>query len=561
MAFWQSPRLRRLQREMEDASREIAVREAAQVLAAKAAAEKARTPAPWVPDFSPDPFPRDGMALPLLPDKPRALIARQPQTDKYPLILGSNLSGGYLTSAYRLGISGWRYQFVDLINELLEHDGHARGVTRQRVLAVAGGRVEILPAKLRRNHPDGDIAKMVSDEFAEQFDAIPKRTQAISQLNWGVIYGVSALETEWGKEDGLWTIDGLSNIHTRRLNYPHPTTWDLYIYDQGLVGPGFGQAPTNGVFGLRVLDYPGKFIEHTPALNADYPTRDGEARYIGVLMLLKRAVTRASAQDFERVIRPWILGYFNTNAAEMANGQQAKSVASDADITSLQNALTALGAGSMNNQALPDSTRIELLRAASAMSATEFLSFLNREQSKALLGQAFTTEPGANGNLSTSEMAKEGTMEILRYDARCISDSFEHGLVSPWMRLNRAAIRRALYPRMLIHVDETPDPTKIMTMAVQGTEVDMPIDVDTLAEQTGLTLVPAEDPTIPRRTRSVKAGKAAMPGGAENSQADDATADEVSGNSEPGAPPAKPAKPSTPPAAKPPKNGKPPDAN
>ena len=470
-----------------------------------------------------DPFPRDEAPVVVPPAEAQpiagsSLLARAPVIDRYPIIIGQNLTGQYLTSAYRSATSGWRYQLVDLLNELIEHDGHARAVVRQRILAVAGGRIEVLPAKLRKDHPDADLAKVLADDFSDQFEAIPARTQAIAQLNWGIFYGLSALETEWDNSDEQWSPIGLSNIHSRRLNYTNPTTWDVYIYDQGQVGPGYKTSPTNGIAGLRVADYPGKFIVHAPALNADYPTRDGEGRYIGILMLLKRAVMRASAQDFERTIRPWVLGYFNRDG-ETVQGGNVRSVANPEDISKLEQALTVLGAGAMSSAALPDSVRVELLRAASAMNATDFLSFLNREMSKALLGQAFTTEPGANGNLSTSQMAKEGTMEILRYDARCLADTLERDLTRPWMRLNYPDAHRILCPRIVIHVDEIPDPEKVMKIALQGTQIDMPIDADKLAEQTGLELIPAKDPSVPRRTRMIQSGKAPEPMGPENDDA------------------------------------------
>ena len=446
-----------------------------------------------VPKHEFDPFPREeAPVLPPVAAEPLAgsgLLARAPVIDRYPIVIGQNLTGQYLTTSYRSATSGWRFQLVDLLNELLEHDGHARGVVRQRILAVAGGRVEVLPAKLRKDHPDSDVAKVIADEFAEQFEAIPARTQAIAQINWGVFYGLSALEIEWDNDGDVWSPIGLSNIHSRRLNYTNPTTWDVYIYDQGTVGPGYKSAPTNGIAGLRVADFPGKFIVHAPALNADYPTRDGEGRYIGIYMLLKRTVMRASAQDFERTIRPWVLGYFNRDG-ETVQGGNVRSVANDEDIKALERALQVLGNGAMSNAALPDSVRVELLRAASAMSATEFLSFLNREMSKALLGQAFTTEPGANGNLSTSQMAKEGTMEILRYDARCLADTFERDLIRPWMRLNHPEASRLVCPRIVIHVDEIPDPEKVMKIALQGTQIDLPIDADKLAAHFGLELRP-----------------------------------------------------------------------
>lgn len=529
MAFWQSPKLQRVQQ--------------------RAAA---------VPSWTiPDPFPASEIPQPAIPQFPPSaplgsqLLARPPVIDRFPFVIGQNLTSAYLTSAYRLATSGWRYQMVDLLNELLEHDGHARAVTRQRVLSVAGGRIEVLPADLRKDHPDIDVAKRYADEFAEEFAGIPNRTQAISQLNWGVIYGVSALEIDWEYSASQWSIRNLASVHTRRLNYPNPTTWDLHIYDQGLVGPGFSMGETTGVYGLRIADFPGKFVVHTPALNADYPTRDGEGRYIGILMLLKRSVLRASAQDFERTIRPWVLGYFNRDAEQTPGGQKPRSVATPEDIVVLERALDALGSGAMSRAALPDSVQVELLRAASAMSATEFLSFLNREMSKAMLGQAFTTEPGANGNLSTSQTAKEGTMEIMRYDGRCLGDTLERDLAWPWLQLRHPEAKRRLLPRVVVHVDETPDPDKIMAIAVRGAAMDLPIDADKLAEQTGLELVPALDPMVPRRVRMLQAGKPPEPVGKENSAADpNPTEPEVNDKGEPAEANKAPAKPASKPNGK-----------
>lgn len=449
----------------------------------------------------------DVEAQPFKPQKPAGsnLIARPPVIDRYPVILGQALSGQALTATYRLANTGWRYQYVDLLNELLEHDPHARAVTRQRVLAVAGGRVQITAAHLPKNDKREKLAGDIAEDFEQQFSNIPGRSQSIGQLNWGLFYGLSGSEIDWQRTDG-WEIGGLSNIHSRRLNYPNPTTWDLYIYDQGLVGPGLSyMGPTTGVYGLRVGDFPGKFICHAPALNGDYPTRDGEGRYIGMYMLLKRMVVRASAQDFERTIRPWVVGYFNR---DMDDGNPPP--ATTEDIKALEDALAILGMGSLNSAALPNTVKVELLRAASAMSATEFLSFLNREISKALLGQAFTTEPGANGNLSTSQMAKEGTLEVLRYDGQCIADTLERDLATPWMKLNYPEANRKLLPRIKIMVDELPDPEKVANIATSLASVDVPIDVDELAEMTGMPVVAPDDKKA-RRTRMVAAGKAESP--------------------------------------------------
>jgi hypothetical protein len=458
---------------------------------------------PWVVRDS------DILRPPLQPTAPPSTqyIARPPIIDRYPIVIGQQLSGQQLSQIYRLCTTGWRYQFVDVMNELMEHDAHARGVFRQRILNVAGGRTEVHPPKLRPGHPWADLAKEAAERLAEQVDAVPRLQQAISQLEWGVFYGLSGAEQAWtvSKPEG-WEVTGLSNVHSRRLNFPDPSTWDLYIYDQGLVGPGLSAfGPTTGLFGLRVADYPGKFIIHSPALNADYPTRDGEARYVGFCMLLKRMVVRCTAQDFERVIRPWVIGYFNRDADE--NGRPP--AATPDDQAALDNALQALGMGSLNAVSLPNTVKIELMKAVATMSATEFIGYLNRELSKAALGQAFTTEPGANGNFSTAATAAKETLKLARYDGRCLSDSLEEGWARPWFRLNYPKENIKLAPRFRIVVDETV-PAEVAELVTKATTCGVPLDADWVGEQLGVKVV-AKDDLEARVTRLMAPSKDVAP--------------------------------------------------
>jgi hypothetical protein len=427
--------------------------------------------------------------------KPQDIIARPPVIDRYPIVIGANLTGQYVSSCFRLCNSGWRYQFVDLINELLECDPDARGPVRARVLGVACGKHDVLPADIPKDDPDYPLAKEIANRYGEQFKAIPKLQQRTAQLLWGDIYGVSSQEILWDLTGGKnWDIIGLSSIHSRRLNYPNPTSWDLYIYDQGLVGPGVEyMGPTTGVFGLRVTQFPAKFIVHTPALNGDYPTRDGEGRFIAYNMLFKRLLMRATAQDFERVIKPRVLGYFNRRLSEGTT----RSIANPEDEAMLFAVTNALASGGMISGVLPDSTKVQVLKDAAAMSATEWLNFLVRGYAKSLIGQSFTTEPGANGNLATAEQAAKDTQKIFRYSARCLCDTLEEDLARPWMQLNYPDAPRRVMPRHQLLVDEQMDPAVLSKMVGEAAHT-MPeyarrVDIDDLGERTGVKMLSEDD--------------------------------------------------------------------
>lgn len=450
---------------------------------------------------------RVGDRLPTIAELERdnsSALAPATVNDKYPIIIGANLTGAYLSSAFRLCNSGWRYQYVDVLDELVENDPDTRGTLRARILGIACGNYGVTAPKLGEaaTDQDRDLAKQIADRYALEFESIPCRTQRIQQLAWADWYGVSALENMWAHpESDRWELDDLCFIHSRRLNYTDPYSWDLHIYDQGLVGPNAAsEAVANGVVGLRVSQYPGKFIVHAPSLSGQYPTRDGEGRYVAVFMLLKRMITRASAQDFERVIRPWVLGYFNRKISE---GQELP-LADKLDIAALQMALNALGSGSMNSAALPNSVKVELLRAAAAMSATEFLSFLNRAIAKSLLGQAFTTEPGPNGNLATAEVADKNTRKILEYSAKALCDTMRRDWAMVWFKLNYPGLPRHFCPLHTVNVSDLPSARDLMQMAKDGTSIGMPIKIGDLAERTYLNVVDKDDEDTPR-TRMVTA--------------------------------------------------------
>ena len=444
-------------------------------------------------------WPERGMA-PLIPggtsrkeqhgdgsDASQRLLAPSPIIDRTPIIIGSNLTLSYLASAFRNCTYGLRYQFVDLLSELIEHDPHARGVTRQRVIPIASAKLQVLPAALPEGHKDFELAQSLCNEVEAMLRAIPRWSATLFSLAWGIITGLSAAEIEWTRSD-KWRPKAIHAIHSRRLNYSNPTTWDLHVWDQGLVGPGMSyMGPTTGVYGLRMADYPCKFIIHAPTLSGEYPTRDGEGRYIASYLMIKRMVVRAVGQDFERTIRPLIVGYFSRNEEK-----DTPVPASTLDIQKLDAATKAIGLGSLNSATLPDACKIEILKGASTMDAEKFLLFLDGQTSKGALGQDYTTQPGKTGARSASEVAERGTLRISIYDARAICDTLERDLVAAIVHLNYPGLEH-LCPSLTLNVNEDLSASELASLAVKLASVSIPWSKKDLAERAGAKLVDKDD--------------------------------------------------------------------
>lgn len=430
-------------------------------------------------------------------------LAPWPAIDRFPVIIGSNISMSYAAAAMRLSLNGFRSNFVDMLGELLDHEPHAFATLTKRILSVAGARLDITAAATAPGTPEEKKAEELRAFVERQVLAIPKRTQLFATLLWALFYGINAGENHWKRGVG-YSLARVSFIHSRRLSYPNYGVWDLHVWDQGAVvfDRNYNrESLTQGPFGLRIADYPNKFIVHSPQLRADYPTREGLGRILATYMLIKRLVMRVSAQDFERFVKPWVVAYLAT-----AEEKDKHRPATGEDIEAAQDAVDALGVGSLASACLPDSVRLEVMKAASGLNQEHFLAYLDSSISKACVGQTFTTESGKFGSRSQATVGKGEALELARYDASCFCDTMHEGWFLPLVTLNFPGCEE-LTPHARIHTDEAPDPLQIMNVAEKAVNIGMPVDADALADEVGLDLVPKENDKETRRLFPIMAQK------------------------------------------------------
>lgn len=419
-----------------------------------------------------------------------APLAPYPAIDRYPTILGSSVTLAYISSVFRLALTGYRREFCDLLDELLERDPHMYAVVAQRVHAVAGGRIQIVPAKTEAGSADEKRAREIKDYVDRRVFSIPDLQQSFAQLQWGgIFYGVGASEISWRQDEDGWYPARLHWIHSRRLAYPDANSWSVRIWDQGMVASwDVHQDPTAQLFGLRCDDFPGKFLVHTPSVRGNYPTRDGLGRECAYWSALKLMGARGASQYIERFGKPWSAGYYATQ------DDGKPRAANDEDIKALDAAGRALGIGGLAHATLPNSTKLDIFGPAafapgSSLIHAAFVALCNGEESKAVLGQTDTTEAGPNGSRSATEVRKTGTYELYRYDAACLSETINHGLIRWIVSLNFPGEER-LAPRVVIHAAEAPDPDALAKRASLLAHAGAPVDADEIGEQTGVAMLP-----------------------------------------------------------------------
>ena len=444
------------------------------------------------------------------PDPQAAKVAPWPAIDRYPVVLGSNLSLQTVSAVMRQASTGYRQPWVDVLSELIERDTHAHAVLAQRAMAVAGGRIDIAAIK-SANPAEQPISDAIAAFCSTLWDAVPDRVQVLFGLLFqGNLTGLSGLENAWITDNqGLWRLARMHFIHTRRLAFPDPGSWDVRIWDQGGVGGAYAggslptlpsvnpaKYPTTKLWGVRAADYPGKFVMYSPQLRGEYATREGLGRVLAWWIALKLMAARGAGAYIERFAKPWAWATFSTTD----NG--TPRAANDDDIAKMQAAVVALGTGSATGATLPDTAKINMMfpdggKGGSGIGFSDFIAMMNAEISKAVLGQTFTVESGKYGSRATADVGKVGVNEIYKFDAAMLSETLRRDVFAWMVKLNFPQFQH-LTPKIAIQLGDKPDPMGIMQVAQLGASIGLPIDGKALAERTGLPLI---DPTDPNAIR------------------------------------------------------------
>ena len=421
-----------------------------------------------------------------------AQLAPPPLVDRYPTVTGGQVSFQYVASIARLCTVGYRQQAVDLWRELLEQDPHLSSVLLKRISTVANGRFEITPFELEEDHEDYELSNECCEMVRREVGRIPNLVQAFVNLLWGIYYGCTAAEIIWTRDPEGWHVDRLEFVHSRRLAWPDMQSWDAYIWDQGQVfgwNSPWGSTPTNaGVFGLRICDWPGKFVFFAPQLFGDYPTRDGLARQTAMWAAFKRVPARGAIDYLERFAKGWLdLTYSTANDGE-------PRMATKEDVSFADYLANRLGPGNGRTAVHPDSITIEAKSYDSGAKAkltwSEWISICNAEMSKIVLGGTLGTEVGTGGgNRALGEVQERAETELEQFDATALAQTLKRDLVYWLVRLNMPEALH-LVPDVALRLEVEPNPKSVVDNAWILVQSGAPLDADDTAKKAGYKLVP-----------------------------------------------------------------------
>ena len=242
--------------------------------------------------------------------------------------------------------------------------------------------------------------------------------------------GYAVCEIIWDQSGSRWTPVEYPWRDPRFFVFDRESGQKLRLLDEGQTFEG------------RALP-PFKFITHIPKLKSGLPLRSGLARLSAVSYMCK-SYTLSDWMAFAEVFgMPLRVGRYGTNA-------------SDKDIETLIRAVANLGSDAAC--VLPDSMRIEFQEAAKAAGGQELFQrlaeWLDRQISKAVLGQTMTTDDGSSQ--AQANVHDDVRLDIRKDDGRQVAATVNRDLVKPFVDLNYGPQKNG-YPRVQIQATEPED--------------------------------------------------------------------------------------------------------
>lgn len=361
---------------------------------------------------------------------------------------GGDPSGGLnpekLASILRQAEQGDPLNYFELAERIEEKDPHYAAVLGTRKRSVAQIDMTVEAASDAADHTAH--AEMVrawlkrdelQDEIIDILDCIGK--------------AVSFTEIVWDTSEGQW--------QPKCLEWRDPR-WFSFSLDDGttplLRADHFEdrQPEQARLLGGFVPLMPYKFIAARYRAKSGLPIRGGLTRIAAWAWMFKAFTQRDWAIFTQTYGQPIRIGKYHAGATEAEKETLYRAVANIAgDCAAI----------------MPDAMVIDFIESKSLGASTDHYErrsdWLNRELSKAVLGQTTTTDAVSGGH-AVSQEHREVQEDIERADAKMLSAVLNRDLVRPWIDLEFGP--QKLYPRLVIARPEEKDVKMILDGIAQA---------------------------------------------------------------------------------------------
>lgn len=361
----------------------------------------------------------------------------------------ASLTPAQVADILRRAAMGDAHDFLLAADDIKEKDLHYRAVLQTRALAVAGLAVDIQP------WDDSAPAKLAAELVQEVLSA-QDVDRLIPHLMEAVAKGYAVAEIVWETTGRVWR---------PRAIVPREAHWFRFDAETGRL--------------LRLVDGsaegapipPYRMIVHAPPVAAGIPLLGGVARSALWVWVFKSYALRDWARFCELFGQPIRVGKYHQGA-------------SPEDVAVLKQAAFSLGSDAA--AVIPQEMALELIESGSKSASAELyhglIDYLDRQVSKAVLGQTMTTDDGSS--LSQAKVHNEVRLDLLRADARALAATLTRDLVSPLVRLNLGDA--VPLPILTLRLDEPEDMAALTDLVVRLSQAGMPIPQWWVRERFGI---------------------------------------------------------------------------
>src|SRR5512146_149421 len=365
-----------------------------------------------------------------------------------------------LIAIQREAEGGDPYRYLELAEEMEEKDLHYLAVIGTRKQAIAGAELMVTPASEAAE--DRRAADLVRDFLGGgAFDL----ESVLYDVLDAVGKGFSATEIIWDTTGREWVPKRLVWRDPRWFMFDWISGEELLVRtlrDEGPLAPadvsaaasanapagapdgraphyrgarwyaGVGREARIGIQQLTAPLAPFKFIVHVAKAKAGLPVRGGLARAAGWAYLFKNYVLKDWVTFAEIFGQPLRLGKYSPGATE-------------ADKQALLSAVANIGTAAAAR--IPEAMLIEFAETRGGGGAEvyeRFCEYLDRQVSKAVLGQTLTTETPreGGGSRAAAQVHDAVRRDIMESDARRLGATLTRDLVRPIVDLNLGPQRR-----------------------------------------------------------------------------------------------------------------------
>lgn len=367
---------------------------------------------------------------------------------------GEGLNPIALASLLRAADQGDPLRYFELAEQIEERDPHYVGVVGVRRRSVA--QIDMTVEAASDSAEDLAKADMVRtliarDELAEEtfdiLDAIPK--------------GLSFTEIIWDSSEGQWM--------PQRLEWRDPR-W--FTFDRTDLRTPLLRGGESGNGADSPLE-PFKFIQLAIKAKSGLPVRSGIARLAMWGWMFKAFTLRDWAIFAQTFGQPVRLGRYHSGASKEDKAALFRAVANIAgDCAAI----------------VPQEMNIEFIESKNVGAGADLYEkradWLDRQISKAVLGQTTTTDAVSGGH-AVSQEHRQVQEDIETADCKALAAALNRDLIRPWMDLNFGPGKS--YPRIVIARPKREDLTLLADAIPKLVGVGMRIQASEVRDKFGLS--------------------------------------------------------------------------